>query len=199
MNAIDKKEGVLSMNILDRKIKQIDSYICNLENCVAQGNEQEAKALQTEIIAVFSSEIEGLKTELDNYNLAHLYNQTTVDYIGDAKLLKAKLKNYRVNLVSGLYKPFRSSEGVVTVTQCVDQTMNITVTVDQVINNIHELPDTELSSEEKKFLVDNLAAISAEKDKQKRWSKICSALKWIADKGIQVGIAALPYIVKELE
>ena len=187
------------MNTMDRKIKQIDSYICNLENCVAKGNEQEAKALQTEIIAVFSSEIEGLKTELDKYNLAHLYNQTTVDYIGDAKLLKAKLKNYRVNLVSGLYKLFQSSEGVVTVTQCVDQNMHVTVTVDQVINNIQELPDTELSLEEKELLAGKLAAISAEKDKQKRWSKICSALKWIADKGIQVGIAALPYIVKELE
>ena len=49
------------------------------------------------------------------------------------------------------------------------------------------------------MLSGKLASISAEKDKEKRWEKISSALKWIAEKGIQVGIAALPYITKALE
>ena len=67
------------------------------------------------------------------------------------------------------------------------------------ISNIQDLPETELSAEDKDILSGKIAAISSEKDKEKRWEKVSGTLKWIADKGIQVGIAALPYIAKALE
>ena len=80
-----------------------------------------------------------------------------------------------------------------------DVNATLVVTFEQVIHNIQQLPDSVLSDEEKEVLSGKIAAISAEKDKEKRWGKVCSALKWIAEKGIQVGIAALPYIAKTLE
>lgn len=186
---------------IEEKIKIIDEYIGRLTDVIERNDIEKAKKLQTEIIAVYEPEIDSLKSELDNYNFAHFGTNTPVDYVGDAKLLKAKLQNYKLNLASGLYKPFQNAEGAVTVTQHVNQDVNATlvVTFEQVIHNIQQLPDSVLSDEEKEVLSGKIAAISAEKDKEKRWGKVCSALKWIAEKGIQVGIAALPYIAKALE
>lgn len=188
-------------HFMEEKIKIIDEYIGRLNDAIEGNDREKAKKLQTEIIAVYEPEIDSLKSELDNYNFAHFGTNTPVDYVGDAKLLKAKLQNYKLNLASGLYKPFQSAEGAVTVTQHVNQDVNATlvVTFEQVIHNIQQLPDSVLSDEEKEVLSGKIAAISAEKGKEKRWGKVCSALKWIAEKGIQVGIAALPYIAKTLE
>ena len=189
-------------HFMEEKLQMLESYIDKLETAVFQNDNAKAKTLQKEIIAVYESEIASLRSQLDSQDVSHLLqNASSVDYIGDAKLLQKKLQNYRLNLVTGIYKPFQSSDGAVTVTQHVNQDVSATVVVtfEQTIHNIQELPESVLSDEEKEMLSGKLASISAEKDKEKRWEKISSALKWIAEKGIQVGIAALPYITKMLE
>ena len=187
---------------MEEKLQMLESYIDKLETAVSQNDNATAKTLQREIIAVYEPEIASLRSQLDSQDVSHLFQKApSVDYIGDAKLLQKKLQNYRLNLVTGIYKPFQSSDGAVTVTQHVNQDVSATVVVtfEQTIHNIQELPESVLSDEEKEMLSGKLASISAEKDKEKRWEKISSALKWIAEKGIQVGIAALPYITKALE
>lgn len=187
---------------MEEKLQMLESYIDKLETAVSQNDNATAKTLQREIIAVYEPEIASLRSQLDSQDVSHLFqNAPSVDYIGDAKLLQKKLQNYRLNLVTGIYKPFQSSDGAVTVTQHVSQDVSTSVIVNlgQAIHNIQELPESVLSSEDKEILSGKIASISAEKDKEKRWGKVCSALKWIAEKGIQVGIAALPYIAKTLE
>ena len=186
-------------HFMEEKIKILEDYICMLEDAITKKDVGKAKELQTEIIAVYEPEIDSLKSELDNYSFTHYGASTPVDYIGDAKLLRAKLQNYKLNLASGLYKPFQGADGAgtVTVTQHVNQDVctEVVITLDQVISSIQDLPETELSAEDKDILSGKIAAISSEKDKEKR----SGTLKWIAEKGIQVGIAALPYIAKALE
>ena len=187
---------------MEEKLKVLDNYISELNNAVREKDTTKAKLLQTEIIAVYDSEIDSLKNELDNYNVAkHFGGNTPVDYIGDARLLSAKLLNYKLNLASGLYRHFKDAEGTVNVTQQVSQdvTNTVTVSLEQTIKCINELPSSELSDQDKEILNGKLASISVESDKQKRWEKAGNALKWIAEKGIQVGIAALPHIIKSLE
>lgn len=185
------------LHFMEEKIKKLDDYIDELDNVIAKKDVGGAKELQTEIIAVYEPEIDALTRQLDNYDI---YSDKPVDYIGDAKLLKAMLQNYKLNLGSGLYKPFQSADGSVTVTQHVNQDVSTSITVnfEQTIHNIQQLPESVLSDEEKEILSGKIASISAENDKEKRWEKVSGALKWIADKGIQVGIAALPYITKIL-
>ena len=187
---------------MEEKLQMLESYINKLDTAVSQNDNAKAKTLQREIIAVYEPEIASLRSQLDSQDVSHLLqNAPSVDYIGDAKLLQKKLQNYRLNLVAGIYKPFQSSDGAVTVTQHVSQDVSTSVIVnlEKAIHNIQELPESVLSSEDKEILSGKIASISAEKDKEKRWGKVCSALKWIAEKGIQVGIAALPYIAKTLE
>ncbi len=188
-------------HFMEEKIKVLEGYICALDDAITKKDVGKAKELQTEIIAVYEPEIDSLKSELDNYSFTHYGASTPVDYIGDAKLLRAKLQNYKLNLASGLYKPFQGTDGAVTVTQHVNQDVSteVVITLEQTISNIQSLPETALSAEDKDILSGKIAAISSEKNKEKRWEKVSGALKWIAEKGIQVGIAALPYITKMLE
>lgn len=188
-------------HFMEEKIKVLEGYICALDDAITKKDVGKAKELQTEIIAVYEPEIDSLKSELDNYSLTHYGASTPADYIGDAKLLRAKLQNYKLNLASGLYKPFQGTDGAVTVTQHVNQDVSteVVITLEQTISNIQSLPETALSAEDKDILSGKIAAISSEKNKEKRWEKVSGALKWIAEKGIQVGIAALPYITKMLE
>ena len=188
-------------HFMEEKIKILEDYIRALDDAITKRNAEKARELQTEIIAVYEPEIDSLKSELDGCKLNYFGSSRPVDYIGDAKLLKAKLQNYKLNLASGLYKPFRGTDGAVTVTQHVNQDVSteVVITLEQTISNIQSLPETALSAEDKDILSGKIAAISSEKNKEKRWEKVSGALKWIAEKGIQVGIAALPYIAKALE
>lgn len=187
---------------MEEKLQMLESYINKLDTAVSENDIAKARSLQREIIAVYDPEIESLRGGLDSQSISHTFqNAPPVDYIGDAVLLRVKLQNYKLNLASGICKPFQNSDGAVTVTQHVSQDVSTSVIVnlEQAIHNIQELPESVLSSEDKEILSGKIASISAEKDKEKRWGKVCSALKWIAEKGIQVGIAALPYIAKTLE
>lgn len=188
-------------HFMEEKIKVLEGYICALDDAITKKDVGKAKELQTEIIAVYEPEIDSLKSKLDNYSFTHYGASTPVDYIGDAKLLRAKLQNYKLNLASGLYKPFQGVDGAVTVTQHVNQDVSTSVVInlEQTIHSILQLPESVLSDDEKEILSGKIASISAEKDREKRWEKVSGVLKWIADKGIQVGIAALPYITKMLE
>lgn len=189
-------------HFMEEKLKVLDNYISELNDAVREENSTKAKALQKEIIAVYDSEIDSLTNNLDNYNMmAHWSGNTPVDYVGDARLLSAKLLNYKLNLASGLYRHFKESDGTVNVTQQVSQdvTNTVTVSLEQTIKTISELPSTVLSDQDKEILNGKIASLSIENDKQKRWEKVGNTLKWIAEKGIEVGTAALPYIVKALE
>ena len=191
----------MKQQAMEEKIKIIDKYISNLIEAINRKDCNYAKALQKKIIAVYLSEIDSLKSGLDNYRHTYIDGSREVDYIGDAEILKEKLQNHRLNIISGFYELNQWTKGAVNVIQHVNQDINTTVVVnyEQTINNIQELSSSELSDEDKKVLYNLLESISTERDKEKRWEKISSTLKWIADKGIQIGIATLPYISKVLE
>lgn len=182
---------------MEQKISFIDEYVEKLDIVISNNNSAEAKALGVEIIAVFDAEIDSLKNELDCYSMSIFYGNSP-NYINDAKLLRAKLINYKLNLAAGISGA--SQENTVNITQQVNQDVNnvVNITLDQVINTINVLQSNELSDEEKEILSGKLASISAEKDRQKKWEKVGNTLKWIAEKSIEVGKVALPYIVQSL-
>lgn len=190
------------IHFMEEKLQVLDNYISELNNAVREKDSAKAKVLQKEIVAVYGSEIESLTNNLDNYNIAaHWNGNTPVDYVGDARLLSAKLLNYKINLASGLYRHFKGPDGTVNITQQVSQDVanTVTISLEQTIKGINELPPSALSDQDKEILNGKLSSLSIESDKQKRWEKVGNTLKWIAEKGIEVGTAALPYIVKALE
>lgn len=75
-------------------------------------------------------------------------------------------------------------------------TMTVTFeAVREAIDNMTSLPDEEIQEVKKK--IDELEAIVKSKDsKSKKWSKAKDIIKWVADKGVDVGIALLPLILQ---
>ncbi len=176
----------------------INSYISQLQEAINSNDIKEAERLQKEIIAVFANEIDNIDAGLDN-GKSENWN-SPVDFIGNAKLLKGKLDNYRINIKKGMNINPQRHKGINITQQVTQQVKNdIRISFEQTISQIHEIPEDALSDEEKDILCGKLTAIELSKDKKSRWSKVQDALKWIAEKGIEVGTAALPYILKAIE
>lgn len=184
---------------MDEKIKFIDKYIEKLQVVIDAKDNKAAERLQNEVIAIFEGEIENIRGQLDNYSYVY-FDGAPVNFLGDAEILKGKLINYKLNLQSGLCNPQNNQKGINVTQQVTQQVQNdIRLSFEQVISHIQEMSKDNLSNEEKDVLCGKLTAIEMAKDKNSRWEKVKDTLKWIAEKGIEVGIAALPYIAKALE
>lgn len=74
----------------------------------------------------------------------------------------------------------------------------VTVTFDSVRKNIEDM--TSLSEEEVQEIqnkIDEIEEIVISKEnKRKKWSKAKEIIKWIANKGVDVGITVLPLLLK---
>ena len=77
--------------------------------------------------------------------------------------------------------------------------VSVSITLEQTLSAINQLPDTVLSADDKKNLYDNLIQVASEKEPDSRWDKAKETIKWILEKGLDVTIAALPYIVEALK
>lgn len=183
---------------MEQKVEMINEYIDKLNDAIEKNDQNEAKRLGDEILGIYDAEIKGLRFQLDRYS----YTFDATDYIGDAKLLREKLKNYMLNLKSGLYKPFQDKSAI-TVTQNAEQRVEnfVQISLEQTVETINRLSEEILSPDDKEKLNGKLASLSAQKGKDKatRWETAKGVLKWIADKGVEVGLAALPYIMESLK
>ena len=72
---------------------------------------------------------------------------------------------------------------------------NVQVTVETTFEQIDKLPETTLSDDDKTLLKGMIGDLNT-KDKSKRDSKLNKLQSWLADKGTDVFIAAMPYIVQ---
>ncbi len=195
------------------KIELVQEYIDKCEEVAKRGNPSEAENLQNEIDAVFGHEMEGLHTGLDSYSIRHYGGGTVTDWIGDAELLRRKLINYKVTLQERKSEREQELElarlraqsitvdnhSANTATATAEASAVTQVSFEQVTEVLNQLPDNILSKTEKEELEDKLAAVEANKngkDKGKLAEKIGAVLKYIVDKGVEVGIAVLPYLGK---
>ena len=189
------------MTAMDEKIQKLDEYIEKLDNAIESNNESEAGQLRHEIISVYEYEIDGIRNGLEAFNPSRAFVAFSPNNVKDAKILRAKLQNYKLNLKSGLHTVLRGNDSSVNVVQNNQQEMhsNITITLQQTISDINSLPEDILSDEEKEILCGKLATLSAEKNSKSRWEKAQGILKWIAEKSFELGKVALPYILQAIQ
>ena len=72
---------------------------------------------------------------------------------------------------------------------------NVQVTVEATFEQIDKLPEITLSDDDKTLLKGMIGDLNT-KDKSKRDSKLGKLQSWLADKGTDVFIAAMPYVVQ---
>lgn len=181
----------------EEKVKMIEGYIDKADAIISEGNRTKANALCDQIIAAFGNEIDDITNQL--------YLIDPPNSINDLTLLKAKLENYKVNITSGFYKIVSQKGGDTYLSQNTNVAQNtvFNITFESVISQISNLPDNILSQNEKESLQGKIAVIEASKNagkpKAEIWSKIKPVLAFLADKGADATIAALPYIVATLQ
>lgn len=187
---------------MNSKIQLIDEYIAKCDSCTKKDSEKFVR----ECISLFENEISNITDGLDIYNNEHMFDllsvQTrNVDCLDDVILLKKKFLNYKATLEFDLEKSKNINSQTVNVHQSQNQSnqTNINISFEKTIKTIEAIPNEKLSQDEKELLEGKLSKLNTEEDKSKLWEKTQSVLKWIADKSVEVGIAALPYIAEALK
>lgn len=184
-----------------KKLENLQKYINACEDNIGINEEMQEKFIE-EVLSVYSNEIDGITHHLDMYGY-HLEGEAC-DYNTDIKKIKAILINYKDNLEMEAEKReselelARLQQGNINVSANANNanSINISLTLEQAIENIHQISDDILRKEEKEEIEDKLCGISeaVKRDKGKAKDKIVAVLKFVADKGADALIAILPYL-----
>ena len=143
--------------------------------------------------ADYSSDIRKLKSKLEYDKAILMDEQEKANKLEKVEREKRELEKLRLEV--------ELSKSNVTINNTnhneANATSTVSITIDQTIKAINEISPEVLSAYEKEELEEKLSAIEVAKtsgNKEKLAGKVGNVLKYIADKGIEVGIAALPYL-----
>lgn len=194
----------------------LDQYIEKLDKASSL-EQSEIETLIEDITRVFISQDELRELWLDYYNS---YNDS-YDLMSDVRKLKTKLEYNKAVLIDENEKVKQRAKSEqeqrdleklrlqvelkktdITITNTNTNTNennnSVSVTFESVrdkVNNMTSLPDEDIEEIQKR--IDEIEEIVDSKEtKSKKWSKAKEIIKWIADKGVDVGIALLPLILK---
>ena len=183
--------------------KMLKEDIDKLKNVCNAGseNEIEKQNLYTAITARYHSYIPQLGSGLYGYNSRiEFYEEVNGESLNDnLKRLYHKLCTFDALGCPGLNAVAEKSPNtVVTITNTNQNTNTVAVsfvTARETVNAMTSLPDEEIQDIQAK--IDEIEEIVKSKDsKSKKWSKAKEIIKWIADKGVDVGIALLPLVLQ---
>jgi len=188
------------------KLTLVTDYIQRCDEIIESKNQATARDFGKEVIAVFQSEISKITSELTAYRYGG-----TQDDIKDVSTLRAMLVNYCANIKredeirKNDLEKLRLQQSILNINNTNTNDVSskatassiVTVTITHALENINNLPENILSKEEEEALEEKLAILellAKSGDKEKTSKKLGSILKYVADKGIEVGIALLPYL-----
>ena len=195
------------------QIKIYDKYIAQLSNFDSLNN-KEQELLIEKIARVVFNEVELEELSLNYYTLYSQNNNKE-----DATKLKSKLELKKAKLIDDndienrkyevqkmelekmrIQEQMKDKNFVINnnnnneAISCV----NVSTSFEEVrrkIDNMTALTEPEI--EEIKNKINEIESIvNSTNSKQKKWSKVKDIIKWIADKGVDVGIALLPLILQ---
>ena len=196
-------------------VKLLDDYIEKLDNAQNLSSSDLGQLIE-EIARVVFDDSEVMELCL-NYYLS--YNEYD-DFLSDVQKLKAKLKYKRATIIDEnktteeheqreierlrlQVELAKESSAVhnhniknVENKNIINNTMNISFEdARKTINDMSSLSENEI--EEIQSKINALEEIvNSKESKSKKWSKAKDIIKWVADKGVDVGIALLPLILK---
>lgn len=169
-----------------------------------ENDTQAQKLLTDEIICTFGAEIPKITAGLS----AEIVSDE-VCYIPNIPQLEARLRNYQAYLVDENEKAEREIEKLKLQSLIINNTnqntavatssVSLSVTFEQTIERICELPDNELSEEDKDWFEEQLSSLSLSKNKKDKgafWNRAKPILAKAADKGFDLAKIALPFLLK---
>lgn len=192
----------------------LEQYIEKLDNA-STFEQREVEALIEDITRVFINQDELRGLYLDYYNSY----DGSADLMSDVRKLRAKLEYDKAALNDESEKKRQQAEtereqreleklrlqvelgkGNITINNTninenhnsIDMSFNM---ARETINSMTALTNEEIEEIQKR--INELEEIVSSKDsKSKKWSKAKEVIKWVADKGVDIGIALLPLVLK---
>ena len=183
------------------KLIFIQSFIDRCDDIIEIADVDTAKQLLMEIIGTFDSDIKNIKSGLDSFSeerrkaVFFCRPIQPVNYVNELKIVKLKLEKLKIELET----PAKNGGPLISLTQIQNQTTNIQIDFDITVSAIEKIPDSSLSQEDKEILLGKLTSLKGCSDKKTKWDKCKGILKWLADKGVDVAIAVLPYLLSILK
>ncbi len=187
------------------KAQFVQEYINKCEKILVDKDIKKADILQDDIIAVFEKEIPTICNRLDNYN--HWGSDTPVDFLGDLSKLQQILTNHLADLEredkirNDELEKLKLQQSILNINNTntnsanATATSNVTITIEQTLEAISRISEDVLRQADKQELEDKISALEvAKSNPTKLKCKLPGILKYIADKGVEVGIALLPYL-----
>ena len=173
-------------------LETITSHVHLLERAMEDGIGGEGlKAIFAKIDSMYANRYDFYVDGLSGYGYREyeLCPQQTelriekLKVIRDEEFRKLKIAEARATSVSMVQKTSASAAA------------NVQITVETTFEQIDKLPETTLSDDDKTLLKGMIGDLNT-KDKSKRDSKLGKLQSWLADKGTDVFIAAMPYVVQ---
>ncbi len=171
------------------KINTILSYINKCDELYVQsGNLNEIENFIDEVICVYSNEIPGFTARLNTTDPLRIYDAINIEEAkSDLKNIKAMLNNYKDNIKGGILNSKKAKTEInINSVSSAKAIVDVNISLDQVINNINELPNDILSKEEKDDLDDKLRALESvvnSGDKEKIKNKLVKIFNFALEKG----------------
>ncbi len=188
-----------------------DDYIAKINAVLDDYDEQDANDLVGEIISVFAGEDDHIKSGLYRYKARAIGPGSKVprDNRGDLIKLRGKLavlreaesKKHEADWVCDPTKCFSGAFNFNVNASAVNQnTVEMVVNVSQVAEQVQSLPQNVLNDDQKKEIKALLLDLDTVKGKPKKDAEkpVRKILSWLADKGVDVAVAVLPYVVQTI-
>lgn len=186
----------------DEKMKLLHSYIDECNQCIKDENEEGAKRVIDEFVAVFSGEIHDPAQGLYAYEYGPSRDYS---YLADIEIVKRKLENRLADLkkeADDKEYDLKIAEAKSTkISNSNKQSMSVNISLEQVCRAIEEEQKNNLlSKEDAEKLKDLLEQVEIAKIKKKGiWEKVKPVFSFLLDKGADVLIAVGPYLLTALK
>lgn len=181
----------LTADPLRLSLVPVDEDIEECELLIRGGSDDDRRRYIDRMVRVYEVDIKNFAVGLSGYG----FGSEEEDLIGDLKLILDHLKHYRAKIA--LESMSGNMNTVNFQTNAVNQnSVTNVLTIAQVAEQVQSIPESVLDDDLKKELKCLLFDLEAVKNKPKKEaeSRVQKILAWMSDKGVDVAIAALPYI-----
>lgn len=172
--------------------KIIEEDIAKIEYELKNGEKSSRYKLHTALISKYGKIIDGFDSKLHSL----FYDNDGTNCKANLEIMLQKLVLFKSMEFRNIYSQCDNSEITINNTNQLSATFNISFNeAKKQVENMTSLRDEEIEEIHNK--IDELEKIFNSSDrKTKKWDKAKEIIKWVADKGIDVGLTLLPLILK---
>lgn len=177
---------------ISNEFKQIiDDDIQKCATEIESGNKESRWDLHSRLATKYGKIIDGFNDDMPTL----FYDTDGSQRTKNLKIMQEKLLLFKAMEYTNSYAADASG---ITIHNTNQQSNSITITFDEVRQKVDEMGSlTETEIEEIQQKITMLEEIVSSSDrKTKKWEKAKGIIKWVADKGVDVGIAFLPLLLQ---